>query len=68
MKIIKNPIKGFDEDNCSQPITITPGKEFFNKRITAGDGPTKGVCDLLSQVFKKVETNSIRKQTPRILK
>ena len=52
-KIIKNPIEGFDEENSSQPITITPGKVFFNKRNTAGDGVAKGMCDLLSKVFIK---------------
>ena len=52
-KIIKNPIEGFDEENCSQPITITPGKEFFNRRKTDGDGVAAGMCDLLSKVFNK---------------
>ena len=53
-KIIRNPIEGFDEEHCSQPITITPGKEFFNRRNTElADGVAAGMCDLLSKVFNK---------------
>ena len=59
-KIIKNPIEGFYEENCSQPITIVPGKELFNIRRITGDGAAAGVCDLLSKVLISTHKSFIK--------